>query len=105
MNELAKLMSNTLMYYFVILIIKVVSMNSVHFEHSPNHKYPAIELDMSNFVEQLSDKYTSHKADIKEVQINPNPIECQTDGYTSVAEISSITKMGFEREEKVKRLM
>ena len=78
-------------------------MNSVNFKRSSDHKYPAIELDMTNFMEQLSDKCTFPKAEVRDdgVQTNPNSIDCRT-GYTDATETCSISEMGFEREEKVK---
>jgi len=76
-------------------------MNFNHLEHSPN-KYPAIELDMTNFMEHLSDEYICGKMEVKDgdVQINPRIIDCKTEDCTNLEEIS-VSGVELKREEKV----
>ena len=80
-------------------------MNSVNFEHSPDRKYPAIELDMTNFVEYLSDENIHEKAEVRNdsVRISPKIIECKTEDCADLAEISSVLDIKLEQEEKVSK--
>ena len=82
-------------------------MNSLHLERSPDFKYPAIELDMTNFTEHLSEEYICRKVEEVEddtIQISPKIIDCKTDDYTNLGEISSAFQVKLERKEKVRRL-
>ena len=80
-------------------------MNYGHFKHSPNHEYPAIELDMVYFMEHLSDEYICGKSEVKDDggQINHKIIDCKTEDYINLEQISSISGNGLEREEKVRK--
>ena len=79
-------------------------MNSNHFKHSPKREYPAIELDMTNFMEHLSDEYICGKIEVKDgdVQINPKVIDCKTEECMDLGDIFSVLEVGPEREEKVR---
>ena len=75
-------LSNILILFFVILVLNFNVMNSLHLERSPDFKYPAIELDMTNSLEHLSDEYICRKVQDAEddtVQISPKIIDCKTD--------------------------
>ena len=67
-------------------------MNINHLEHSPN-KYPAIQLDMTNFVEHLSHEYICGKAEVRndDVQTNPKIIDCKTEDCTNLEKFSSLS--------------
>ena len=91
---------------FIILVInKFFVMNSDHFKHSPEYDYPAIELDMTSFVEHLSDEYICEEAEIRDdsVRTNPKIIECKTEDYIDLGEISSVS--GLELDEKGESLV
>ena len=82
-------------------------MNSLHLERSPDFKYPAIELDVTNVAEHLSGKYICKKVGEVEddtVQINPKITDCKTEDCINLGEISSASGVELERKEKVKRL-
>ena len=51
------------MFYFAISVTKFFIMNSLHLEHPPKYEYPAIILDMTNFMEHLSDEYVCEKTE------------------------------------------
>ena len=76
-------------------------MNSHNFECLPDHKYPEIELDMTNFMEHLSDKYIYGKTEINNDSIptNPSIIACKTE---DLGEITSVSGTELEQEEKVR---
>ena len=78
-------------------------MNSVHFEHSDDRKYPAIELDMTNFIDHLSEEYFCQKVDIRNggVPANTNIIDCKTENCTDFGDISSENGLKQEREVKI----
>jgi len=80
-------------------------MNSLHLKRSPDHEYPAIELDMTNFMEHLSDEYICGKAEVRDedVRTNPKIIDCKIEDYADLEEISSISGVKLEREEKVRK--
>ena len=79
-------------------------MNSSHFEHPPRREYPAIELDMTNFMEHLSEDDTSGKIDVGDETNPPNKIDYKTEDCTSLGGGSSFSKSGFKQEEKVRKL-
>lgn len=79
-------------------------MNSIHLEHSPNHNYPAIELDMTDFVEHLSEEYLHGKVDLRDdgIQTNPKIIGYKSEDCTNLGGISSISVSGLTLEERVR---
>ena len=82
-------------------------MNSTDLKRSPDPEYPAIILDMTNFMEHLSDEYICGKAEVRDdgVRTNPKIIDCKAEDCTDLGEISSISGIGLEREEKVEFVM
>ena len=78
----------------------------MNFEHSPRREYPAIELDMTNFMEHLSDEYICGKVKVKDdsVETNPNITDIKTEDCTDLGDTSSIFVHGLKREEKVREL-
>jgi len=80
-------------------------MNSINYEHSPDREYPAIELDMTNFVENLSDENICGKAEVRNdgVRTSPKVIDCKTEDCTDLTEISSFRGIKLEQEEKVSK--
>ena len=91
-------------FYSVILVIKLDIMSSINFEQSPNHEYPAIELDMKNVMEHLSNEYyTCRKFEIMDEGIwtNPKSSDRETENCTDLGEISSVPELKLERDEKV----
>ena len=79
-------------------------MDSSHFEHPSNREYPAIELDMTYFMEHLSDEHICGKLEVKDdIRTNPNIIDCKTEDYTDLEEILSISRNKLEQEEKVRK--
>ena len=80
-------------------------MNCEHFKHSPKHEYPTIELDVVNFMEHLSDEFICGKTEVRDdgEQMNPKIIDCKTEDYINLEQISSISGNGLEREEKVRK--
>ena len=80
-------------------------MNSVIYEHSSDRKYPAIELDMTNFMEHLSNENICGKAEVRNdrVRTSPKVINCKTENCTDLTEISSIPEIKLEQEEKVSK--
>ena len=99
-------MLRILIFYFAISVTKFFIMNSVHFEHSPKDEYPAIVLDMTNFMEHLSDEYVCGKTEVVDdgAQPNPNATDCKIENSTYLTPISSITESGLEQEEKVRQI-
>ena len=95
------------MFYFAISVTRFFIMNSVHFEHPPKCEYPAIVLDMTNFVEHLSDEYVCGKTEVVDdgVQPNPNPnaTDYKTKDFICLGQISSASEEGLERKEKVRQ--
>ena len=79
-------------------------MNPTHFKRSPDHEYAAIELDMTDFVEHLSEEYFSGNAEVKDdgVRTSPELMDCKTEDCTNLRESSSISEECFEGKEKVK---
>ena len=79
-------------------------MDSTHFKRSPDHEYPAISLDMTNFMEHLSDEYLCGKTEVRDegVQTNPNTIDCKTEDSTNLEELPSFSGINLQREEKVR---
>ena len=79
-------------------------MNLDHSKRSPDHEYPAIELDMTNFMEYLSEEYFSGNVEVKDdgVRTNPELMDGKTDNFANLQEISSISKGHFEEKEKVR---
>ena len=82
-------------------------MNSVHLEHPPKYEYPAIVLDMTNFMEHLTDEYVCGKTEVADdgaqPNADPNAIDCKTEDSICLRQISSISEDGLEREEKVRQ--
>lgn len=78
-------------------------MNFIDFEHFSNHEYPAIKLDMINFLEDLSDEYICGEAEVRDDSkcTHPTIIKSKTEEYTNLGETSYISGSGNEREEKV----
>jgi len=93
------------MFYFVILVSKHFIMNSFQFKHSTDQEYPAIELDMTNFMEHLSDENIFGKAEVEndDVRTSPKIIHCNTEDRTNLSEISSFPEIKLEQEEKVNK--
>ena len=79
-------------------------MNSTHFKRSPDHEYPAISLDMTNFMEHLSGEYLCGKIEVRDdgVRINSKIIDCKTEDSTNLEELSSFSGIKLQREEKVR---
>lgn len=75
-------------------------MNCFHFKGFSDHEYPAVELDMTNFMGHLSEEYISGKANVRDddVQTNPKIIYCKTEDSTDLRKISSISGIKLERE-------
>jgi len=82
-------------------------MNSDHPEYSPDREYPAIELDLTNFMEHFSDEYVCGKTELSDdsVQTNPKKIDCKTKECTGLGENFSISELKLEREEKVRNFI
>ena len=79
-------------------------MDSVHVEPVVDQKYPVIELDMTNFMKQLSDEcIDSENAEMKDDRVwtNPKITDCKTEDPTDLEEIFSLS--GLEQEEKVRK--
>jgi len=78
-------------------------MNSTHLKHSPDGEYPAIILDMTNFMEHLSDEYIRGEGEVRDdgVRTNPKIISSESADCTDLGEISSVSGIKLEREEKV----
>ena len=79
-------------------------MDSTHIKLSPDHEYPAISLDMTNFMEHLSDEYLCGKTEVRDegIRTNPNTIDCKTEDSTNLEELSSFSGIKLQREEKVR---
>ena len=92
------------MFYFIIVVVIRFVMNSVHITNSPDNEYPAIELDMTNFMKYLSDEYICGKDEVSDdnVRTSPRLIDCKTEDCTDSPEISSISE--FEQKEKVRNI-
>ena len=101
----SKFVSYILIFEFVIVVTKLITMNSINYEHSPDREYPAIELDMTNFVENLSDENICGKAEVRNdgVRTSPKVIDCKTEDCTDLTEISSFRGIKLEQEEKVSK--
>ena len=80
-------------------------MTSINYEHSPDREYPAIELDMINVVEHISNENICEKAEVRNdrVRTSPKVIDCKTEDCTDLTEISSIPEIKLEQEEKVSK--
>ena len=78
-------------------------MTTVKFEQSPDHEYPKIELDMANFVDNLSKEHTCQQVEVRDdgVGINQKVIDCKIEACTDLGEISSNCGREFKQEEKV----
>ena len=81
-------------------------MSFVGVEFSHDHDYPAIELDMANFMNYLSDEYVCGKTEVRNdgVQSNSKIIDCKIEDYAELGEISSTSGVRLEREKKVTKL-
>ena len=82
-------------------------MNFIKFEHSSVFEYPAIELDMTYFMEHLSDKYICIKTEVGNdgVQTDLGINDCKTEDCTDSGEISCVPKIELEQKEKVKKFI
>ena len=78
-------------------------MNSNRLERTPDRDYPAIELDMTDFLEHLSEEYMCAKVDVRDAQKNLETIEFETEDCTHLGDVSSVSANGLEREEKVRK--
>ena len=80
-------------------------MNAVHFKSSPDHEYPTIELDMTNFMEHLSDELICKNAEVRDncAETNQRKLNFKTEDCTDLGEIPSVSEVGLEREEKVRK--
>ena len=97
------LVLHILLLFFVILVTKLFIMSAVHFEHSLGREHPAIELDMMNFMEHLSDECVLGKVDVYDdgVRTEAKIIDCKTEDCTDSGDISSIPGSEFKRENEV----
>ena len=81
-------------------------MNSDHFEHIPKCDYPAIELNMMDFMKDLSNEYICKKIDITrrdaDVHTNSKIINGKTEDCIDLGEISSISVGRVKQEEGVR---
>jgi len=79
-------------------------MNSIRFERSPYQEYPAIELDMTNFMEYLSDEYISTKTEVSKDsgRSNSNIYDCMTKDSMDLGENATVSGVGLEQKEKVR---
>ena len=103
-NICIKCVKYFLMFYFAILVTKFFIMNSIHFEHPPKYKYPAIVLDMTNFMEHLSDENICERTVMDDgANTKPNTIDCKTEDSIYLRQISSLSEDGLEREVKVRQ--
>ena len=75
-------------------------MNYLFLEHSSDRKYPAIELDMTNFVEYLSDEYVCGKAEVRTITTT---IDYETKDRADLGELSSVSESELKQEEKVRK--
>ena len=92
------------MFYFVISVTCFFIMNSLHFEQPPKYEYPAIVLDMTNFMEHLSDEYVCERTITHDsANTNPNTIDCKSEDSICLRQISSVSEDELEREEKVRQ--
>lgn len=73
-------------------------MNPIHINHSRVSNYPAVELDMTDFMEYLSEEYLHGKVDVKDesVQTNRKQIDCKTEHCTDLENSSSISVSKLE---------
>jgi len=74
-------------------------------KHFPEHNYPAIELDMTDFMKHLSNEYVCGKVDVGDDggQTNPNTINCKTEDCTDLGDISSNSVGTVKQEEGVRK--
>ena len=102
-NVFEKLLLNILRFCILILVIKLFVMNSTHFKRSPDSEYSAVSLHMTSCMEHLSDKYIHGKSEVRDDGVGTNPIimDCKTEDCTDLGEISSVSRIKLEREEKV----
>lgn len=80
-------------------------MNSDCMEHSSNRDYPAIELDMMDFMEQLSNEYICGKVDISDdgMRTNRKITDCKIEDSMNLGDISSISVIKRDQEERVRK--
>ena len=64
----------------------------------------AIELDMTNFMEQLSDEYICGKPEVREDngRTNSNRYDCMTKNSTDLGENATVSGVILELKEKVR---
>ena len=99
----ATLVLHILLLFFVILVTKLFIMSVVHSEHSLGCEHPAIELDMMNFMEHLSDECVLGKVDVcdDDVRTDAKLIDCKTEDCTDFDDVSSISGSELKRENEV----
>lgn len=75
-------------------------MNSYHFEH-----HAAIEFDMVDFMEDLSNENICGKLDVRDdgVHTKSKIIDCKTEDSTDLGDVSSISVSELDREGKVRK--
>ena len=94
------------MLKLVILVIKLIAMNSVNFEQSPGQEYPAVVLDMIKFTQNSSEEHVYGEVEVGDggVRTIPKIIDCKTEDCTDLGDNSPISLMQFERNEKVRKI-
>lgn len=80
-------------------------MNTICFDHSPDYEYPGTKLDMKTFMDHLSVEYIANKSKGRDHDVGTNPriSDCKTEDCTDLGEISSISRVGQEQDEKVNK--
>lgn len=75
-------------------------MNFLHFKCSPEHKYPVIELDMTDFTEHLSKEYVCQTSDGRDdhARTSPKIDDCKTEDCADLGEIFSVSRVKHEEE-------
>ena len=75
-----------------VLDLKSFIMDSGYLKHSPDHEYPAIKLDMTGFLEELSGDYICEKDEVSSVAVEENS-EIMNCKIESSAQLESIIPM------------
>ena len=88
------------LFYYVTVVAAFFIMDLV----SLDRKYPAIELDMTNFMEHLSDEYICGSVDARDDGLRPdtNVIDRKTGDHTNFENTSSISESEFKQEDEVR---
>lgn len=84
---------------------KLFIMCSVPFKRSPHHVYPEIELDMTNFMEQLSDENIYGNGEVIDcsIQANPKVINHENRDSIDMGKITSTSGIKLEQEDMVRK--